>query len=161
MRVPRHHHSATRAPSHRQRGSAILELVLVLIPLALLLVGAAELGRALYTYNVLGQSARDAVRYLSQQPPGNAATRQVARCLSVYGTEDCAGTPLVTGLTTSQIVICDALACPATHASQQQGSAVMNLVTVSITGYAFQSVLTWAVPDMTFRTLSATMRGTP
>lgn len=147
--------------ARRLRGVAALELALVMIPLTLLLVGAAELGRALYTYNVLGQSVRDAVRYLSQQPPGDAAARQVARCLSVYGNEDCAGTPLAVGLATNQIVICDAQACPATHAAQQRGNAVMDLVTVSVSGYAFQSVLTWAVPNITFRTLSATMRGIP
>lgn len=143
----------------RMAGAAVLELVLVALPLCLLLVGGAEFGRAIYTHNTLNKAVRDAARHLSLHGPGDATVRAEARCLAVFGREDCTGTPLATGLAGGQVTVCDALSCAADHAAQPLGTGVVNLVSVSVTGYQFQSVLAWIVPTMTFRSVSATMRG--
>jgi hypothetical protein len=59
------------------------------------------------------------------------------------------------------VSVCDALACPATHAAQ--GAApVLNLVTVTIGGpnapYTFVSLVPFVVPDITFGPISVTMK---
>ena len=66
------------ALASRQRGVAAVELAVLLTPLVLMLFGATELGRAVYTYNVAlnsglpgmcsihANSARDALAKLSR-----------------------------------------------------------------------------------------------
>jgi hypothetical protein len=56
------------------------------------------------------------------------------------------------------VTICDAVTCAGTHASVPTGLGSVNLVTVTITGYAFDSVVDFVVPDMTFDDISTTMR---
>ena len=140
------------------RGVAAVELALLLAPLLVMLFGVTELGRAIYTYNSLDKTVRDAARHLSQHGPGDALIAAEGRCLAVYGNTDCSGSALASGLSTQQVAICDAVACPATHASQSTGQGAINLVSVSITGYAGSSAVTWVVPDLRFNSISVTLR---
>ncbi|WP_134683978.1 TadE/TadG family type IV pilus assembly protein [Brevibacillus migulae] len=48
-----------------ERGSAMVEMALVLPMLLILLCGMVELGRIFHSYIVIQQAARDAVRYVS------------------------------------------------------------------------------------------------
>ena len=143
---------------YRQQGVAAVEMALVLIPLVTLLFGITEFGRALYQYNTLAKATRDGARYLSAQGPGDAAEIGKAQCLVVYGNDACNGSPLVPGLTTAQVTVCDATSCPSTNASQATGSGVINLVTVTVTGFAFSSAVPFVVPNITFNNISTTMR---
>lgn len=140
------------------RGVATVEFALLLTPLVLMIFGTTELGRAIYSYNTLDKTVRDAGRHLSQHGPGDTVIAGQARCLAVYGTTDCTGTPVAPGLTTGMVSICDALLCPSTHASQPTGLGSINLVTVSIQNYPYNSVVGFVVPDMTFNTISVTLR---
>lgn len=149
----------------RTRGVAAVELALLLVPLLLIVLGVAEFGRAIHTFNTLGKSVRDAARHLAQYGPGDSAVQGEARCLAVYGRADCTGYPLAVGLTPATVLVCDALTCPATHANQPTGRGVMNLATVTIEGYVFTSVLGITLPgsgvaltNRRFPTISATMR---
>jgi len=151
---------------HRSRGVAAVELALLLVPLLLLVLGVAEFGRAIHTFNTLDKSVRDAARHLSQRGPGDSAVWAQARCLAVHGDATCSGPPLAGGLSTAQVVVCDAVACAATHANQATGQGVINLVSVTIDGYVFDSVLDLGLPgtsvffgDRRLRPISATMRG--
>ena len=92
----------TMPPPHRaqQRGVAIVEFALILPLLLLLSFITFEFGRAFYQYNVLVKSARDAVRFLSTQTPGQGVA--VSKNLMVYGNLAGTGTPQVVGLTLSQ-----------------------------------------------------------
>lgn len=151
-----------RAPEPRHpgpvRGVAAVEFALLLIPLVLMIFGTTELGRAIYSYNTLDKTVRDAARHLSQHGPGDAAIAAQARCLAVYGNVDCAGNPVAPGLNVGAVNLCDALSCPASHAAQPTGLGVVNLVTVSIQDYAYDSVVNFVIPDMTFNSISVTMR---
>lgn len=76
-----------------------------------------------------------------------------------------AAAPRSPGLAVGQVVICDALACPATHANQATGLGVVNLASVTIEGYVFDSLLDIALPgsgaalvDRRFPAIGATMR---
>ena len=145
-------------PRSRMRGVAAVELALLLSPLALMVFGTTELGRAIYSYNTLDKTVRDATRHLSQHGPGDAAVAAEARCLAVTGTTDCSGTAVVPGLTVAMVTICDASLCPSTHANQLTGLGSVNLVTSGILNYPFTSVVAFVVPSMNFNNISVTMR---
>ncbi|MDP3653116.1 MAG: TadE/TadG family type IV pilus assembly protein [Rhodoferax sp.] len=140
------------------RGVATVEFALLLTPLVLMIFGTTELGRAIYSYNTLDKTVRDAGRHLSQHGPADPLIAGQARCLAVYGTTDCTGTPVAPGLTTGMVSICDALLCPSTHASQPTGLGSINLITVSIQDYPYTSIVSFVVPDMTFNNISVTLR---
>ena len=142
----------------RQRGVAAVEFGLLLTPLVLMIFGTTELGRAIYSYNTLDKTVRDAARHLSQHGPGDATIAAQAKCLAVYGTTDCSGSVVAPGLTVGMVSLCDASLCPGTHANQTTGLGSINLVTVSIQSYAYTSVVNFVVPDMTFNNISVTLR---
>ncbi|HEU4846404.1 MAG TPA: TadE/TadG family type IV pilus assembly protein [Burkholderiaceae bacterium] len=143
----------------KQRGVASVELAFLIIPLLLLTFGTTEYGRAVYQYNTLAKASRDAARYLSEQAPGDAIDLAAAKCLAVYGDPDCTNTvPLAPGLTTAMVSICDSTSCPSTHQNQATGSGVINLVTVTISGYPFTSLVPFIAPSVTFNDISTTMR---
>jgi Flp pilus assembly protein TadG len=150
----------TTHPSRRTlRGVAAVELGLMMAPLLALTFGVVEYGRAIYTYNALDKSARDAVRHLTSTVPTNLDPKAEARNLAVYGNVEGTGAPLAPGLTTSRIDICDAVSCPATHASVSTGTGAVNLVTVRITGYTYNSIVTYVAPaTLNFNDISVTMR---
>ncbi|MBA5639929.1 pilus assembly protein [Duganella sp. LX20W] len=143
----------------KQQGAAAVELGFLLIPLVLLAFGVSEYGRAIYQYNTLVKATRDATRYLSAQGPGNATTISAAKCLAVYGDASCTSTtPLVPDLTTDMVSVCDSISCPSTNLNQATGSGVINLVTVTISGYPFTSLVPFVAPSITFNNISTTMR---
>jgi Flp pilus assembly protein TadG len=148
----------TRLPQRSQRGVAAVEFGLLLVPISLMIFGTMEFGRAIYTYNTLDKTVRDAVRHLSQHAPGDASKQAEARCLAAFGNTGCTGSPLAPGLSDSNVAICDALSCPADHAAQSTGLGAVNLVTVRIQGYAYTSLVPFVLPDMTLSGISATMR---
>ena len=81
------------------------------------------------------------------------------RNLAVYGNVEGTGTPLAPGLTTAMVNICDADRLPGTHAGVATGTGVVNLVTVSITGYIYNSIVTYVAPaTLNFNDISMTMR---
>lgn len=150
----------------RMRGAAMVEFAIVVVPLLLLALGVAEFGRALYQYEALTKSTRDAARYLSMYLSTDPAYPIAnAQCLAVYGNSTCpsgSGTPLVDGLTTSMIVVCDAshtTGCQdASDPPQYAGvptydtnngasngapTGSVNLVEVKITGYTYTPIETF------------------
>ena len=118
-------------------GAVAVEFVLLLIPMLMLALGAAEFGRALYQYNTLVKATRDSVRHLSYLNPTSSGYSQAqteAKCLAVYGNTDCTGQTLAPGLTTSLVSI------NPINTTTAAGTAI-TLVEVSITGYIFNFLL--------------------
>lgn len=100
-----------RRTRKQARGAALVEFAIVLIPLVVLVMGVAEFGHAIWQYEALTKGTRDAARYLSTYLPTDPAyPTAAAQCLVVYGSTSCPtqGTALVSGLTTSMVIICDA-----------------------------------------------------
>ena len=153
---------STTRPYRRSKrpncGVAAVELGLLITPMVLMLFGATEFGRAIYTYNTLDKTVRDAVRHLSQHGPGDTAIQTQARCLAVHGNTGCSGNVIAPGLTTGQITLCDAVSCAGTHASQGTGSGVVNLVSATVVGYAYTSLVPLVMPSLNFNNISVTMR---
>jgi len=138
-----------------QRGVALVEFALILPLLLLLTLITTEFGRAIYQYNTLTKSVRDATRYLSMQLPETQVTQ--ARNLAVYGNLEGTGDPLAYGLTTSHV--------PAPTWERHETIPVVDTVTLRISGYTFRplfaSVLGFSFAQggvITFSDISATMR---
>lgn len=136
----------------KQEGVAAVEFALVLPFLLLLSIITFEFGRAVWQYNTLTKSVRDAARYLSLQTPGTKITQ--ARNLMVYGNLGGTGSPLVRGLSASNVP---------DPTWQTAGTApVINTVRVRITGYTFHSMFStvFGLPfgDVTYSDVTATMR---
>jgi Flp pilus assembly protein TadG len=145
----------------RQKGVAIVEFALVLPFLLLLTFITTEYGRAIWQYNTVTKSVRDAARYLSTQQPGTHITQ--ARNLAVYGNLAGTGTPLALGLTLANVPVDSCCTWQEVSSTPVNGSApLINTVTVRITGYSFHSVFASAfgVPFGTvlFSDITATMR---
>ena len=136
----------------QQSGVALVEFALVLPLLLLMTFIVVEYSRALYQYNTLTKSVRDAVRYLSVQSPGSNITQ--AKNLVVYGNPAGTGTPLAVGLTTAQV--------PNPVWAFTGTGPVINTVTITITGYTFQSMFPSAfgfnLGNIPYGNISATMR---
>lgn len=149
------------------RGAVAVELALLSIPLLILALGAAEFGQALYQYNTLVKTTRDAVRHLSQLNPagkGYTEAQDEAKCLAVYGNTGCNGDPLVPGLT-ADLVSIKHYANVATD-PDSTSSPTINLVEVGISGYSFNFLfdpgaflfLGGGEKSITFGDIRATMR---
>jgi Flp pilus assembly protein TadG len=130
------------------------------MPLLLLLTFiTTEFGRAMYEYNAVTKSTRDAVRYLSFQTPGTHITE--ARNLAVYGNIAGTGPTLARGLSLANV--------PAASCCTWQTSGtnpVINTVTVQVSNYTFHSLFTSVIGiafgnangDIVFSNITATMR---
>lgn len=87
--------------TRRQNGAALIEFALILPLLLIVTFITTEFGRAMYEYNLITKSTRDAVRYLSTQTQ-NTHTAEAAN-LIVYGNIAGTGTPLARGLTLAMV----------------------------------------------------------
>ncbi|WP_345537296.1 TadE/TadG family type IV pilus assembly protein [Variovorax defluvii] len=143
----------------RQKGVALVELALIIPFLLLLTFITTEFGRAIYEYNAVAKSTRDAVRYLSFQTPGTRVTE--ARNLIVYGNTAGTGTPLARGLSLANV--------PAGSCCTWQTTGVnpvLNTVTVRVSNYAFRSMFPRVMGlafgnangEIVFGNITATMR---
>ncbi|HJU70879.1 MAG TPA: TadE/TadG family type IV pilus assembly protein [Paucimonas sp.] len=149
---------------NKQKGVAIIEFALTLPLLLILMFITTEFGRALYQYNTIAKSVRDAARYLSMQDPTIVTTDPgkitIAQNLVVYGNPAGTGSPLVIGLSVSENV--------PTPTWQIVGSnPSINAVTIRVTGYKFRPLVTNvfgigfgdANGEIPYGDISATMRG--
>lgn len=144
----------------RQSGVALIELALVLPLLLAICFAITEFGRAIYSYNTLAKSARDAVRYLSTYAVDDLTAQGIAKNLAVYGNPSGTGSPLLPGLTQSQVQI----------TNNNLGTPSISTVTLTISGYQFTPILdllqftrfytggTNTITSITFGNISVTMR---
>lgn len=139
--------------TRKSRGIALVEFTLLLPTLLVMTFIVTEFGRAIYQYNTLTKSVRDAARYLSIQTPGTQIAE--ARNLVVYGNTAGTGTSLASGLTTANV--------PDPVWETAGTAPVISTVTVEITNYDFRSMFTTTVFGLPFGTvrfspIRATMR---
>lgn len=141
-------------PLLRQRGVAAVEFALILPLLLILTFTTTEFGRALYEYDTVAKSVREAARYLSRQNEGTHVAE--AQNLIVYGyiSPPSGAQPLARGLSTTNVMTPEWL----DHGSDP----IIRTVRVGVTGYQFQSIFTtvFGLPfgTVTFSDITATMR---
>lgn len=155
--IPR---QSIRGMQKAMHGAVAVEFALLLIPMLMLALGAAEFGRALYQYNTLVKATRDSVRHLSHLNPTSSGYSQAqteAKCLAVYGNTVCTGQSLAPKLTTSMVSI------NPINTTTAAGTPI-TLVEVRITGYTFnflldpRTLLGGGDQSITFDNIRATMR---
>lgn len=112
----------------RSSGVALVEFALILPLLVLMTLTVTELGRALWHYKVLSQSAREAARYLSTKTPGTGAEQ--ARNLVLYGSVSGSGPFQLSSLNAAQVV--------RVQWTRQSNQA---LVSVTVSAYPFDSLV--------------------
>ena len=127
----------------RQRGVAIVEFTIALPILLVLILVVAELGRVFLQYNALTRAVRDSARYVSANALNGAsqtidvsqtsAVYLEAQNLVIYGNVTNSGTPLLNGLTTSNVTI--------------NNPAGTRDITVNVT-YAYQPMLGAVLPGL-------------
>ena len=112
-----------------ERGVQLVELAIVL-PIFILLFGAtAEFGRYFYEYTTLAKSARVGARYLATAAV-NSTEDTTAKNIVVYGNSAGTGSPILSGLSTTNVTI-----------TRSGGVPVLpETVTVQITGFKHQPV---------------------
>lgn len=94
-----------RAYRHDERGQALVEFSLVLIPFMLLLLGLLDVGRGIYTYNAASQAAREIARETAVHPcPTRAMCANLGTSASATATKN-QQKSLVPGLTDAGIDI--------------------------------------------------------
>ena len=142
----------------REDGSSIIELAIVFPILLILFVGSAELGRLFYTYTTLAKATNVGARYLSisRNAVNGTAQEQTdektwARNLVVCGVQSTSATactnqtPIVVGLTTANVNICDNFSVPC---SPVIPAGLVKHFRVEITGYTYSAGV-WNLATMT------------
>jgi Flp pilus assembly protein TadG len=143
-----------RPPKSAQQGVAIVEFALILPLLLLLSFTTTEFGRALYEYETVAKSVRQAARYLTMQNEGSHTTEGQNLVVYGYTTPPAGARPLARGLTLANVP---------TPTWQNAGSGpIIRTVTVTVTNYQFRSIFTTAFGvnfgTITFADITATMR---
>lgn len=79
----------TKLTAERDRGQALVEFSLILIPFLMLLMAIMDGGRALYMYNGASQAAREVARATSVYPcdPNNCVLGNHAKTAAVIATQ--------------------------------------------------------------------------
>ena len=108
-------------------GIQLVELAIVMPVFLLLFAATAEFGRFFYEYTTVAKAARVGSRYLISAAV-NSAQDTAAKNLVVYGNAAGTGSPILSGLTTGNVVI-----------TRQGGVPVLpQTVTVQIVGFKHQ-----------------------
>jgi Flp pilus assembly protein TadG len=141
-----------------ERGSSMIELAIIFPILLILFVGTAELGRLFFTYTTLAKATNVGARYLSNSRNAvngtateKTAAKNEAKNLVVYGCKDrtvapCStASPVVVGLTTANVNICDnfSVAC-----NPALAGGTVKYFRVEITGFTFAPGV-WNLATMT------------
>ena len=112
-----------------ERGTQLVELAIVLPIVLMMLAASAEFGRFFYTYQTLAKATRAGARYLMVESAAGTADAK-AKNLVVYGNESGTGTPVVSGLSGTNVRVL-----------RTGGSAAFpERITVRIEGYTYQPV---------------------
>ncbi|MDQ1729390.1 MAG: hypothetical protein QOD33_1515 [Pyrinomonadaceae bacterium] len=87
-----------------ERGIQLVELAIVIPIFVLLFAATAEFGRYFYEYTTLAKASRAAARYLATAAV-NPAEDTKAKNIVVYGNAAGTGAPILSGMTTANVVI--------------------------------------------------------
>jgi Flp pilus assembly protein TadG len=145
----------------REDGSSIIEFAIVFPILLILFVGTAELGRLFYTYTTLAKATTVGARYLStsreatsSDPDKVTAAKLTAQNLVVYGCKDrtvlpCStAPPIILGLSTANVNICDNFSVPCNPVLAAPSTTVPKHFRVEIQSYNYSRGV-WNLATMT------------
>ena len=137
-----------------EKGQSLVEMALVCLIFFFLLFGILEFGRALWTYNTIVQSTREAARWAVVNVANAADSTDInrARNIVIYGYPDVSsGAPLVPGLDSATVTV--VIQPLQTDAS---GTAINEKISVSVSNYQFQFIVPIA-PTITIPAFETTL----
>jgi len=167
------------------RGALAVEFALLAVPFILMTLAVVDYARAMFTYNELVKATREGARLLSAfYAPTSSSdpnytmyqnAKTAAKNRTVYGTNAAGTTPIIPGLTTTMVEICDranSAACagqsfsnvPAVDDAGANQTGTLDLVRVQIHGYKFTSIFPLAtnwIAKVSFEDVGTTMRQGP
>jgi len=112
-----------------EQGVQLIEMAIVIPILLVLFAGVAEFGRYFYEYTTLAKASRLGTRYLASKSLGSSVNYEtLARNIVVYGNTSGSGSPILSGLSPSNVEV--------TYAGPVAG--VPETVTVTIVNYQHQ-----------------------
>jgi Flp pilus assembly protein TadG len=117
-----------------ERGAQLVELAIVIPIFLILFATVAEFGRFFYEYTTLAKAARVGTRHLTNKCI-NGTEDTAAKNLVVFGNTAGSGTPVLKGLTTSNVQIVRKNAAGATVTA-----GVPQTATVQIVNYQYQPI---------------------
>jgi Flp pilus assembly protein TadG len=147
----------------RQEGTTMAEFAIIAALFFMIIFGIIEFGRLLYTHNALTDAARRGARYAVLHGESKIAC---VRAVAVYGETQvdpttCAatGSPLINGLTTTNVVVTYEGADEDNNPSTPATSYGMNLgtATVSIQNYTFNLSVPFARQTLTMPAYTTTL----
>ena len=163
--------------THNDKGQAMVETALVLMLLVVLIFGMTEFGRAMYTKNMLNNTARAAARVavVTASLPISGITYSPGSFGSASGKADCSGSGMTADLIKQSVCVSLTYALnydqisaqvDVTQSSSNSGTLAKtnDLVTVSVTNNNFTSMVpaligpTGLIPLSNILTGTATMR---
>ena len=146
--------NSSRTQQDRQKGQSLLEMAFVSLIFFFLLFGIIEFGRALWTYNTIVQSTRQAARWAVVNVANSADTTDInrARNIVVYGYPDVSsGAPLLAGLDSATVTV--TILPLQTDAS---GTAINEKISVSVSNFQFRFIVPIA-PTITIPAFETTL----
>ena len=119
-----------------EQGVQLVEIAIVVPILVLLFASVAEFGRYFYEYTTMAKAARVGARFMAAKSIDSVSTNWVSatKNLVVYGNTDGTGSPVLPGLSTSNVDVTFA------GGTYNAGSGVPTTVTVTFHGYKHQPV---------------------
>jgi Flp pilus assembly protein TadG len=137
-----------------QKGQSLVEMALVCLVFFFLLFAVLEFGRALWTYNTIVQSTREAARWavVNIQNASDSTDIDRTRNIIIYGYPDVSGgTPLLPGLPSATInVSIEPLQ------SDASGTPITEKISVSVSNFQFQFLIPIA-PTITLPAFETTL----
>lgn len=127
---------APRAQRGRERGSAILEGALVLIPFLALLFALMDFSVAIFVQNVLRNAVREGTRFAISQRTGGSGQDAAVKAVVQQNSMN-----FLTDVTRVSITYYDRNVNPVTGVGSNAGG---NIIVVAVTGYPW----TWMAPFM-------------
>jgi len=143
-----------RKKGKSEKGQSLVEMALVCLIFFFLLFGILEFGRALWTYNTIVQSTREAARWAVVNVANAADSTDInrARNIVIYGYPDVSsGAPLVPGLDSATVTV--VIQPLQTDAS---GTAINEKISVSVSNYQFRFIVPIA-PTITIPAFETTL----
>lgn len=117
-----------------ERGVQLVEMAVVLPIFLIMFAAVAEFGRYYYEYTTLAKGARVGTRFLATART-NGLDDPAAKNLVVYGNVNGTGSPIISGLTTSNVTI-----TRLNSAGAPQTGGIPKTVGVQITTYKYSPV---------------------
>jgi len=131
-----------------QKGSAVVECALVLVPLLILLFSGIECAFALQRIHEIQRATYSSARLLSLSQSGDLKAIHSAQCLVMTGApadsmSQCLGQSLLENIDESNVQICDATLCPGSQHIFLTSGQHLNLVTVTTQGMTMNIFPDW------------------